>query len=170
MEKPGVSESQLPTRNLCSRPMTAQRFPALIWGKQRTFLRRWNLFFGSLTEQVTPETYPVYSRCRANTKVFGGQTTFEFDLVDLIDLVKRYEKKELGNSESLREAVGEMVISSCAVNAEHTNGLSIYYPFDNKSRYISGWSHDYQQSTFSPAYRDFISRISEYYLHKSLFP
>lgn len=62
-----------------------------------------------------------------------------------------------------------MVISSCAVNAEHTNGLSIYYPFDNKSRYISGWSHDYQQSTFSPAYRDFISRISEYYLHKSLF-
>lgn len=138
-------------------------------GKTEHVLAELETFFGGLTEQVTTETYPVYSRCRANAKIYGGQTTFDFDLVDLVDLVNRYEKKELANSESLREAIGKMVVSSCAVNAEHTNGLSIYYPFDNKSRYISGWSYDYQESTFSPAYRDFISRISEYYLHESLF-
>jgi len=138
-------------------------------GKTNSVLKELETFFGSLAEQITPETYPAYTRCRASTKAFGTQTTSAFDLVDLTDLVLRYEKKELADGTALRGALSEMVVCFCAENTDHTNGLSIYYPFENKARYIASWSYAYQQSSFCPAYRAFVSRISEFYLSDSLF-
>ena len=138
-------------------------------GKTGSVLAELDAFFSGLTEQITPETYPAYTRCRADTKAFGTQTTSAFDLVDLTDLVLRYEKKELADGTALRGALAEMIVCFCAENTDHTNGLSIYYPFENKARYIASWSSAYQQSSFSPAYRAFVSRISEFYLRDSLF-
>ena len=49
------------------------------------------------------------------------------------------------------------------------HGLSLYYPFDNKGKYIASWASAYQKSSFSSTYRAFISRISDYYLGDALF-
>ncbi len=126
-------------------------------------------FFDGLTEQITQETYPAYTRCRANTKTFGNRSASSFDLVDLTDLILRYEKKGLTDGTDLRDTLAEMVVCSCAENTDHANGVSIYYPFENKTGYIASWSSLYQQSSFCPSYRAFISRISELYLRDSLF-
>ena len=126
-------------------------------------------FFDDLKDRITRETYSDYTRCRERTKSFGSLTTSGYDLIDLIHLIERYEAKGLADGTALRAAVGDMIVAQCAHESDHTNGLSIYYPFDNKAGYIASWSSEYQKSSFSTAYRAFIGRVSDYYLQDSLF-
>ncbi len=126
-------------------------------------------FFGALDAGITRETYPVYTRCRADAKVLGTRTTSDFDLVDLYDLADVCSLEGLGDSTALKGAISAMVTSSCAMNVDCVHGLSIYYPFDNKSRYVSPWGARYENSGFSGAYRCFIGHISEYYLGGAFF-
>ena len=138
-------------------------------GKTDIVMKELDAFFSSVTEQITIDNYPAYTRCRAYAKALGGLEYRTFDLIDLLSLISNYEEQKLTDGSALRSAINQMVFSTFAEHADFAQGLSIYYPFDNKARYISSWYSAYQQSSFSSVYRAFISRISEYYLHDSLF-
>ena len=137
--------------------------------KTDTMLAELSAFFAEITSAINPDTYPAYTECRVNTKVLGGSTSSQFDLVDLADLIDTYETEGLADASRLKAAIDDMVVESWRQRDKYVNGLSIYYPFDNKSMFISPWASVYGQSDFSPEYRAFISRVSEYYLGDSLF-
>ena len=138
-------------------------------GKTNGVLTQMDIFFSTIKDRITKETYPAYTRCRINARTLGGRTTFAFDLIDLADLTEQYEKHGLADGTALCKALSEMVVCHCAANTERTNGISIYYPFENKARYIASWSSVYQKDSFSPVYRSFIRHISDFYLQDSLF-
>ncbi|MDI9521562.1 MAG: clostripain-related cysteine peptidase [Bacillota bacterium] len=124
--------------------------------------------FSDVELPVTTDNYPALARCRANTKTLGENTTSRFDLIDLIDLISMYENNGLTNCENLRSALNDMILTNYVQNGEYMNGLSIYYPFDNKGQYIASWASQYQKSSFSPSYRSFIQRITDLYLKDAL--
>ncbi len=131
--------------------------------------REMGRFFGNLTETVLPETYAGLTRCRLDTRSFGNATTSSYDLIDLTDLIRSYEREGLADGKELRAALGDLILQTCPENDSQIHGISIYYPFDNKSRYISPWGPAYQELSFSPEYRGFLRRISDYYLGDALF-
>ena len=132
-------------------------------------LEEMETFFSGLTGGVTPESYPEFTACRSQTKAFGTVSTSEYDLIDLTDLIGLYEANGLADGAALKQAVRDAVVMNYAKKSDYTNGLSIYYPFDNKSRYVASWAGRYQEESFSPAYVSFIRRVSDFYLQKSLF-
>lgn len=127
------------------------------------------LFFSSLSDKITSENYPAYTRCRAAAKTFGSITTSAYDLIDFFDLIDLYERQGLEDTKNLQNAVREMIVCNYTHKSDHTYGISIYYPYSNMARYISSWSSIYEQSSFSPAYRSFIRKISQHYMYDSLF-
>lgn len=126
-------------------------------------------FFGSITEKITVEKYSEYTRCRADTQTYGSSTTSNFDLIDLVDLIAEYEKQELTVGTRFRDALAKLIVAHYPEGEKHINGISIYYPFDNKQKYIASWSSAYQRFSFSPGYQQFINSISEIYLREALF-
>ena len=138
-------------------------------GRTPALLEAMEAFFTGITESVTPESYPDYTACRTEVKAFGTVSTSEYDLIDLMDLAELYETYGLGDSEGLKAALRNTVVLNYTKKSDYTNGLSIYYPFDNKDRYIASWAALYQREGRSPAYGAFIRRLSDFYLQESLF-
>ncbi len=128
-----------------------------------------NAFFAQISDQLSFESYPSYTRCRAYTKTLGSRTASDFDLIDLTDLIIEYEKSRIADGAALRKAIDDMITAIHIQNDDHVHGLSLYYPFDNKGKYIASWASAYQNSSFSSTYRAFISKISGYYLGDALF-
>ncbi len=126
-------------------------------------------FFSETADQITAENYPDYTRCRVRARSMGSITTYDFDLIDLVDLTEQYEKQQLADGSQLKDAIREMLVSTFSQHAHRVHGLSIYYPFDNKSQYLSSWGTAYQERHYSEAYLSFIRRISDFYLRDSLF-
>ena len=138
-------------------------------GKTGALLETMEGFFSGITEGVTPESYPEYAACRTEVKAFGTVSTSQYDLIDLMDLAELYETYGLAESAGLKAAIRDMVVLNYTKKSDYTNGLSIYYPFDNKDRYVASWGARYQRESRSPAYGAFIQRLSDFYLQRSLF-
>ena len=125
-------------------------------------------FFAHLDAKITNETYHQYTRCRSAAKTLGNTTTSEYDLVDLIDLISLYERNDLADPDELTNALKSMVVCHFSSNVKYVNGISIYYPFDNKSLYESSWSISYGRLSFVPEYQSFIRNISNIYIGEAL--
>ena len=138
-------------------------------GKTEDLTAALDALFGDITASLSEETYALYTRCRAGVKSLGVRTTYDYDLIDLADLLNAYEAEGLADVSAAKAALEAFVTEEWSVNADSTNGLSIYYPFDNKTKYMSPWSAVYDRGSSSPTYRAFIREISGYFLRDALF-
>ena len=125
-------------------------------------------FFGNLESAISTETYIDYTGCRAASKRLGTTTTSQYDLVDLLDLLSLYEEEHLADTSVLAEAVQDMIVCHFSLNDDYTNGISIYYPFDNKTMYETVWSDAYDKLRFAPKYQSFVRRISKIFMGDAL--
>ncbi len=125
--------------------------------------------FSGIETNVTPVSYPDYARIRSDSKVFGTSTTSDYDLVDLVDLLNMYQDDQLADCSESIGLIREMVTSRYAANNdEYVHGISIYYPFDNKSKYESEWASLYRRMPFIPNYQSYIRRITDIYMGEQL--
>ena len=92
--------------------------------------------FASL--DVTQESYASYAAARVSTKGIGYATSYEYDLVDLRDLLQEYSAAGLFGAEEALALFDHTVVCSWS-SGEYRNGLSIYYPFYNKQKYVTPW-------------------------------
>lgn len=83
--------------------------------------------FSSLHLTLDPRSYPDFAACRVNTKSVGCSTTYEYDLVDLVDLLEVYQAEGLGECDALLALLDEAILYSRS-NMEYINGLTIHYP------------------------------------------
>ena len=116
---------------------------------------------------VEPANYAHFARGRNEARSIGSGVAYAYDLVDLADLMEVYEAENIAECGALRTALAEAVVCNYA-NVPFHNGLSLYYPFDNKSRYMSPWASVANEIDFAEGYRAFIQRSSAIWLGEAL--
>ena len=111
--------------------------------------------FASL--DVTQESYATYAAARVNTKGIGYASFYEYDLVDLRDLLQEYSAAGLFDAEEALAVFDKAVVCNGS-NGEYRNGLSMYYPFYNKQKYVTPWGR--LSATLNPTagYNDFLNK------------
>lgn len=119
--------------------------------------------FGLLSSQVSANSYVQLARCRSQVKTIGSMVPFDYDLIDLGDLVRLYKDADITGAQALEASLERAVVYNRA-NDPRLSGLSIYYPFYNKDKYISPWSIHYQGLDFVPEYSGFVRSVSGFWL------
>lgn len=89
-----------------------------------------NNFFEYLNSDLSVNTFAGYAKTRVKAKTFGGySSSAQYDLVDLSNMIELTG----GNSaDDVIADINELVIYNKA-NINNANGLTIYYPYSNKS-------------------------------------
>ena len=102
------------------------------------------------------EKYDAFAEKRANTRALGRTSTgSEYDIVDLLSLVRSMSEFYPEESAAVERAIGDtVVVNSC--NAEQLCGLSLYYPFFNKYYYTAQWEEMYGEIGVFPEYYGYI--------------
>ena len=116
--------------------------------------------FALANAELCADTYSQYSRIRSSTKEIASEYTGEssYDVVDLKDLGRNMTKLFPDESNALQAAVDELIVYSSATE-EHTNGVSIYYPY-NAKQYSSQYIPMYADFEFSTEYEKYITNFA----------
>lgn len=137
-------------------------------GKARAVCASLGAFFAGIEPEITTVSYPEYTRIRSVSKALGISASSYYDLVDLPDLITLYQENGLADGTQLLSDLDDMIVCHYAANDDYVNGISIYYPFDNKSKYESGWASVYSHLDFVPEYQSFIRKISDIFIGEAL--
>ena len=121
--------------------------------------RSLDALFGVLTTDLLSGNYRQIAGMRQKTLPFARFTSgFQYDLIDLGDLADQLKEEHPQEAAALRRAVDSVVVYDWSLQ-ERAHGLSIYYPFENKSSFSSAWAGVYTSFGFAPQYTAFLSRF-----------
>ena len=112
-------------------------------------------FFAPL--DVTQTSYASFAAARVNTKGIGYASSYEYDLVDLRDLLQVYCDAGLSGAEEALSVFDRAMVCN-ASNGEYRNGLSIYYPFYNKQKYVTPWGSISAALNPMEGYNEFLNK------------
>ncbi len=128
----------------------------------RTALReKMDTLFTDLAGQLTESSFGSVSRLRESSESIGRKTGVEYDLVDLEDLLSRYNTAE-------NRPAGEALESLTGMKVYHRgtepalSGLSVYFPYYNKEKYSEGWSTVYGELESGSGYSRYVSLFGKY--------
>lgn len=104
--------------------------------------------------------YSSISKTRSNSKSYGriANDNYYYDLVDLNDLLNKMPDKYEKNINELKTALNDLVIYQ-KTDLENTNGVSIFFPFENKKD-ITSTIDKYKELDFSSSYYSFVKDFS----------
>lgn len=112
--------------------------------------------------------YNELSASRVNTRALGRASTgSEYDLIDIYDMSEQLKDKYPEEVSSLQDVLGKMIIIN-STNAENLCGMSIYYPFYNKSYYEKSWKDAYTELNAFPEYGSYLDKYSSIWLKGDL--
>ena len=117
--------------------------------------------FGLVDDELNAKTFSELSRELTRDRVYGytGRDSQSYDLVDLQDLASGIEKKHPVEYENLKKAIGGAVLYS-KTNMSDTNGLSVYFPTNNKQN-INTFISRYEKVAYSSSYYNFLKKYSD---------
>ena len=121
--------------------------------------------FGSFS--VTAETYPRFAAVRAAASAVGYAAPYDYDLVDLGNLLRGLEAAGLGDCAGASRKLEEAVVCAWA-SREDRCGLSLYYPFRNRERYLSPWGSLRARLPGSEGYGAFLEACASLWLGEAL--
>lgn len=100
------------------------------------------------------------SRSRSSSKSFGRITDeeYDYDLVDLRDLIDNLPDEYTKEKDRVYASLEDLIIYQ-KTDMNNTNGVSIYFPYENKSEIVSNLK-TYKDFNFAYSYYDFISSFS----------
>ena len=115
-----------------------------------------NGLFEDASKDVS-DKYDNLSSKRVNTRSLGRASTgSEYDLVDLRDLCAQLSSDYPERTKEVIDVVDAMVVDN-STNAENLCGLSLYYPFYNKSYYENSWCDTYNSMGLFTGYLDYLT-------------
>ena len=113
--------------------------------------------FLPLSRTLDNERYQAVSARRMKTIGFGkaqpDDLSSGYDLVDVRDMVESLEPTE--DTGLLLEKLDGAVVYNRA-NEDGANGLTVYYPFENKTRFTTEWRERYAAYSFSAGYQAYV--------------
>lgn len=100
------------------------------------------------------------SRSRSSSKSFGRITDeeYDYDLVDLRDLIDNLPEEYYEHKDKVYASLEDLVIYQ-KTDINNTNGVSIYFPYENKSEIVNNLKI-YKDFNFANSYYNFISSFS----------
>lgn len=119
-------------------------------------------------EKSIGTSFSVISAKRVETRALGRASTgSEYDLVDVYDLAEQLSDMYPAETARLKAAVDAMTVVN-ATNTERCCGMSIYFPFYNKTYYEKDWRALYSELGVFPRYVSFLNSYSEKWLGNDL--
>ena len=117
-----------------------------------------NGLFNKVDDELNAKNFSEYSRELTRERVYGydGRDSQSFDLVDLQDLASGVEKKYPTEYSTLKDAIAEAVVYG-QTNMSDTNGLSVYFPTNNKKNAKTLVAR-YKDVAYSSDYYKFLSK------------
>ena len=122
-------------------------------------------FFGGIT--LSENNYPNYARGRSRVKKIAQAVPAGYDLVDLMDLLKKWQESGTADSSEIRMKLEKAILYNRS-NTSSLNGLSVYFPFQNKTMYLDSWRDLYQRASFSEGYSCFLTQYTDIWTGESL--
>lgn len=118
--------------------------------------------FSKTDEAINIQTFSDYSRKLTRKTVYGntGRSASTFDLVDIKDLVNSISAEHPKEVDNVVKALNKVVIYS-RDNMANTNGLSIYFPTNNKKQ-VDRTLVYYKNVAVSDDYYKFLSKYSSF--------
>ncbi len=118
-----------------------------------------NELFNAIDEDILID-FSLISRTRSNSKSFGkvNESEYYYDLVDIYDLIDKLPKKYNEYIDKLKNVLSDFIVNT-KTDLDETNGVSIYFPYDNKKE-IKENIELYNKLAFAESYSKFISDFS----------
>ena len=118
-----------------------------------------NTLFEKIDENLDID-FSLISRTRSSSKSFGriNDEQYYYDLVDFVDLLDKLPTKYEKEVSNLKGALNDLVIYQ-KTDLENTNGVSIYFPFENKNNLSTSISK-YNNLNYSKEYNSFLNKFS----------
>lgn len=118
-----------------------------------------NKLFESIDKNLVIE-FSKISRSRSSSKSFGRITDeyYDYDLVDLRDLINNLPEEYNDEKDKVYASLEDLIIYQ-KTDMNNTNGVSIYFPYENKIDIVSNLKI-YKDLNFAYSYYDFISSFS----------
>jgi len=105
---------------------------------------------------------------RVDTRALGRASTgSEYDLIDLVDMAEKLKVHYPAEAEAVKTAAEAVVVNN-TTNAEGCCGMSLYYPFYNKSYYEKAWGDVYADLNALPAYNTYLQSYARRWLQNDL--
>ena len=116
--------------------------------------------FARINDEVDASTFSKYSRALKSQKVYGytGRDSSSYDLVDLIDLTQNVSDMYPGEVAEVKSAAEKAIIYNKS-NMDHTNGLSFYFPTNNKKQ-VDKLVSMYEDVAISDGYYNFLKKYA----------
>ena len=105
--------------------------------------------------------FSTISRTRSNSKSYGriANEEYYYDLIDLNDLLDKMPKKYEDDINNLKASLKDLVVYQ-KTDLEDTNGISIFFPYENKKE-IESNLEKYKELEFSSSYYSFITDFTK---------
>jgi hypothetical protein len=118
-----------------------------------------NQLFSKIDENLVFD-FSSISRTRSNSKSYGriANEEYSYDLVDYSDLLNKLPVKYEEDVNNLKTSLSDLVIYQ-KTDLVDTNGVSIFFPYENKKE-IQSSLDTYKELDFSSSYYDFVSDFS----------
>ncbi|MBQ0058838.1 MAG: hypothetical protein KBS83_02590, partial [Lachnospiraceae bacterium] len=113
-------------------------------------------------------SFTSLASARINSRSFGRATTgSEYDLVDIQSLAGLMQKKYPAEAKQVADQAKAMTVISRS-NTDDACGVSLYYPFYNKSSYEEKWKEAYSQVEGFEAYCKYLENYEQRWLGTDL--
>ena len=121
---------------------------------------KFNAFIEVAENDLISGEYSNIARQRGDTKAFGIVDEYTcYDTVDLYNLSENMSANHPTEAAELQAAISQMIVYERS-NIEHANGISIYFPYENKT-YVDEWVDEYSLYDFSETYLHFVRNFTE---------
>ena len=126
-----------------------------------------NDLFSSASGHLSDQ-YDSLAASRVRTRALGRSSTgSEYDLVDLGDLAEQFKKDYPDQAQKLSDVIDEMIVCN-TTNTQRLCGMSLYYPFFNKSYYENKWSEEYSEMDIFGSYVEYLSEYGDIWMDEDL--
>ena len=135
--------------------------------KMDQVVKELSLLFDQLAQHLTPDSYLQIAQCRNDTKTLGCSSLTAYDLVDLVDFLTMLKDVYTTEVDPLLHIIEQAIVYNYA-SEPYINGISLFSPFDNKLRYLSPWSAQYDKLSFAEGYQHYVRQMADIWLGDAL--
>jgi len=96
-------------------------------GRMPDISRAMDRLFDGLHLRLDEGSYSAFADCRVDSKSLGSASSYEYDLIDLVDLLEVYQAAGMAECSELLSLLDQAIVESRS-NTPYIHGLSVYYP------------------------------------------